>query len=304
MGDSLVSTQTLKHLVEGEGLMVAASRVEDPRSYGVLAVDGASIVGLEEKPEEPSSDLANTGFYRVDAASLQATTSLQPSPRGELEFTDVVRQAARDGRATWIEAEQWIDVGNPWQYLAAHEQMLGDALAGLDVGQHDGDGHVEPGVHVRGRLRVEGGAIVKSGTYIEGDVLVRAGATVGPNAYLRGPIEVGPRCKVGAFTEIKNSILLSGAKAPHHNYVGDSVLGHDCNLGSGTKLANVKHSGRTVRVDWNGQVLDTKRRKFGSIIGDGAKTGINASLNPGTILDAGAGVAAGATASGWVANTS
>ncbi|GIR27248.1 MAG: hypothetical protein CM15mP42_01980 [Methanobacteriota archaeon] len=45
---------------------------------------------------------------------------------------------------------------------------------------------------------------------------------------------------MGAASEIKNSILFKGAKAPHHNYVGDSIIGKECNLGSGTKIANLR----------------------------------------------------------------
>ena len=54
-------------------------------------------------------------------------------------------------------------------------------------------------------------------------------------------------------------------------------------------------------MDWDGALLDTGRRKFGAVIGDHAKTGVNASINPGTILGVGAMVAAGAVAKGWVA---
>lgn len=294
MGDSLVDAATIQQLAAAEGFVVAASRVDEPRAYGVLDVEGDLIRALVEKPADPPSDLANTGMYRVPAQALADTASLKPSPRGELEFTDLV-QGAR-----WIEARGWLDIGNPWQYLQAHETLFPHRFAALPQGASHGDGTVEPGVQVRGRLIAQAGATIKSGTYIEGDVLVRQGAVVGPNAYLRGPVEVGPGCKLGAASEVKNSILLAGAQAPHHNYVGDSVLGHGCNLGSGTKIANLKHTGSTVKVDWDGTRMDTGRRKFGAVVGDGAKTGINASLNPGTVLAAGATVGAGQAVGGWV----
>ena len=61
-------------------------------------------------------------------------------------------------------------------------------------------------------------------------------------AHLRGPIIIGKNCVVGHSSEIKSSILLDGAKAPHLNYVGDSILGKNVNLGAGSKLANWKHT--------------------------------------------------------------
>ncbi|MGB1586995.1 MAG: bifunctional sugar-1-phosphate nucleotidylyltransferase/acetyltransferase, partial [Thermoplasmatota archaeon] len=281
---------TLKRLVHEDGFAVAAATVPDASQYGALEVEDGRVTGIHEKSPNPPSDLVNTGMYRVPADVLQATGDLHPSPRGELEFTDLLPGAAV------VPASGWFDIGTPWQYLSAHEAMLDEPAEGVI----HGEGVVEDGVILRGTLHVEAGAVVKSGTYIEGTVHIAAGAVVGPNAYLRGPVQIGRECKVGAFCEIKNSILLAGAKAPHHNYVGDSVLGHACNLGSGTKLANVKHTPKTIRVDWDGQLVDTGRRKFGSVIGDHAKTGINASLNPGTVLGVGALVGAGASVHGWI----
>ncbi|HLF17079.1 MAG TPA: glucose-1-phosphate thymidylyltransferase, partial [Candidatus Thermoplasmatota archaeon] len=163
-----------------------------------------------------------------------------------------------------------------------------------------GPGTIEPGVQVRGRLWVAEGAVVRSGTYVEGDVLVGAGSNVGPNAYLRGPVVLGARCRVGAATEVKASLLLDEAQAPHLNYVGDSVLGPRTNLGAGTKLANLKLTPGNVRATGPVGPLDTGRRKFGACLGPDAKSGINATLQPGTLVGAGALVGAGRVAAGWV----
>ena len=53
---------------------------------------------------------------------------------------------------------------------------------------------------------------------------------------------------MGNSSEIKNSVLLPGAKAPHFNYVGDSIVGFNVNLGAGVKLSNVRNDRREVRV--------------------------------------------------------
>ncbi|MEA3203819.1 MAG: UDP-N-acetylglucosamine diphosphorylase / glucose-phosphate thymidylyltransferase, partial [Thermoplasmata archaeon] len=111
---------------------------------------------------------------------------------------------------------------------------------------------------------------------------------------------VGARCHVGAATEVKASLLMAGANAPHLNYVGDSVLGPGVNLGAGTKVANLKVTPGTVKATGPGGKLDTGRAKFGVCLGPGVKTGINASLNPGTLVGAGALIGAGQVVSGWV----
>ena len=85
---------------------------------------------------------------------------------------------------------------------------------------------------------------------------------------------------VGANTEIKRAILLPHAKAPHLNYVGDSILGADVNLGAGTILSNFRHDGGKIRIPRNGERIDTGRRKLGAILGDGVLTGCNSVLHP------------------------
>src|SRR5690606_37844268 len=83
----------------------------------------------------------------------------------------------------------------------------------------------------------------------------------------------------------------------HFNYVGDSVVGHDVNLGAGVKLANFKAFGDEVKISGAGTGL----RKFGAAIGDGVSVGCNAVLSPGTIVGKGAIIYHGATVRGVVA---
>jgi len=303
MADGVVAAATLQALANADGFAVAAQEVApgDASRYGALQVQGDKVVGIEEKSAAPSSRLVNTGFYRVPLAAVRACADLRPSPRGELEFTDVLAAWAKDGKVRWLPAEGWRDVGTPWDLLAAHEALLGPTMDFLLEGAPTGGtGTIEDGVQVRGRLYAEAGAVVKSGTYVEGDAFVGAGSRVGPHAYLRGPVAIGAGCHVGASTEVKASVLLAGAHAPHLNYVGDSVLGEGCNLGAGTAIANLRHDDKPVRVHHKGKAVDTGRRKFGAIVGDGAKTGVNASLNPGTILGPGVLVPAGMAVKGTV----
>lgn len=71
---------------------------------------------------------------------------------------------------------------------------------------------------------------------------------------------------------------------PHLNYVGDSIIGQHCNLGAGTTIANLRLDKKNVTVVLNGKKVDTKRRKIGAIIGDNVQTGINATINIGSLI--------------------
>ncbi len=128
---------------------------------------------------------------------------------------------------------------------------------------------------------VEGGALIKSPAIIGDCTEVRQGA------YIRGYCLTGKRCVVGHTTEVKHSIFLNDAKAGHFAYLGDSILGQDANLGAGTKFANLKFLGGNVSIRTENGLVDTGRRKFGAILGDGAQTGCNSVTNPGTIIGKG-----------------
>jgi len=145
------------------------------------------------------------------------------------------------------------------------------------------EGEVEDGVIIKGNLMLGEGSLIKAGSRIEGNVFIGKNCVVGPNAYLRNGVVLGDNCFVGN-SEIKNSIILSGSKVPHFSYVGDSVIGRNCNLGAGTKIANLRHDNNSVKVFVDGKKIDSSRRKLGALIFDDVKTGINSSINCGAVL--------------------
>ncbi len=146
----------------------------------------------------------------------------------------------------------------------------------------------------------------------KGPVHIVDGELIGPSVHIEGPSYIAGEVRHGAYvrshswicrgavvghaSEVKHSLLLPGAKAPHFNYVGDSILGSGVNLGAGCKLSNLRNDGREIRIHNLG--LDTGLRKFGAILGEDVQIGCNAVCNPGTILGIGCNVWPNVTVSG------
>jgi len=156
------------------------------------------------------------------------------------------------------------------------------------------EGQIMAGAYLGGGDIVIGpGTVVEPGAYIVGPTLIGANCKIAQGAYIRGNAIIGAGSVVGHATEVKNSIFLPGAHAPHFNYVGDSILGRGVNLGAGTKLSNltvvsVKDAATgkrpTIHLSIDGESYDTGLAKLGAILGDDVQTGCNSVLNPGVLI--------------------
>ena len=118
---------------------------------------------------------------------------------------------------------------------------------------------------------------------IEPPVILGKGTQVCPGAYLRGNVICGEDCVLGNSSEFKNCILLNRVKAPHYNYVGDSILGNRSHVGAATICSNLKTDGKAVVIHGDAE-YPTNLRKVGAFLGDGADVGCACVLNPGTVL--------------------
>lgn len=130
LGDNMF-TASLKPYVERfckneKGAMILLKKVHDPGRYGVaeLSPDKKKVVGIEEKPKQPRTDLAVTGMYFYDCSVFPLIKTLKPSGRGELEITDVNNDFVRRGLLEWDELpEEWTDAGTFDSLLRANEIM-------------------------------------------------------------------------------------------------------------------------------------------------------------------------------------
>ena len=147
-------------------------------------------------------------------------------------------------------------------------------------------------------------AIVAPTACINGPCIIDDGAEIRHCAFIRGSAIVGKNAIVGNSTELKNCILFDEAKAPHYNYVGDSILGYKAHMGAGSITSNVKSDSSLVEIHYGTQKIKTGLKKFGAILGDSAEIGCNTVLNPGSIVGREATVYPLSSVRGYVPNKS
>ncbi len=168
-----------------------------------------------------------------------------------------------------------LDVMYPWEIL----KKLDEFTATI---QDHRAGEIHPTAVIEGNVYMHETSSIGPHAYIEGPAWLGEGAVIGHAAYVRGGVVLAPQAKVGHSTEVKRSLFLEEAKAPHLNYVGDSILGRKVNIGAGVKLANFNNMGTTIKID--GQ--STGLRKLGAMLGDEVTLGCNVATAPGTIVGA------------------
>jgi bifunctional N-acetylglucosamine-1-phosphate-uridyltransferase/glucosamine-1-phosphate-acetyltransferase GlmU-like protein len=200
-----------------------------------------------------------------------AVPDLEPMTLPELfdELPDVFAGA-------WDPSAPWALLGKPLDAILA-------ALPSDDIRIR-----LSPDFHLLGdRIAIGEGTRIHPGVVIEGPVWIGRDVEIRPGAYIRGGAWIGDGCIVGTNTEIKRGVLFPHAKAPHLNYVGDSILGAHVNLGAGTILSNFRHDGREIRIPVDGHPVATGRRKLGAVLGDRVLTGCNSVLHPGVVVGRG-----------------
>lgn len=202
---------------------ILLARVDDPRQFGVAALDEAGeVVGLVEKPQDPPSDLALVGVYLFTPAVHEAVGAIEPSGRGELEITDAIQWLVDQGQRVRQEVLEgwWLDTGKKDPLLESNMKVLET---------------LEPGIRgsVDADSRVEGRVVIEEGAQVVGS-RVRGPAIIGPAARIENTY-VGPYTSIAAHceivdTEIEHSVVLEHSRIVGIARLADSLIGRHAEI--------------------------------------------------------------------------
>lgn len=218
---------------------IMLTAVEDPRQFGVAELDSTGqVIGLEEKPERPKSDLALVGVYLFTRAVHEAVAALTPSRRGELEITDAIERLMASGHkvTSTVISGYWKDTGNVADMLEVNRMVL-ESVESAVAGQ------VDPASELIGRVVIGAGARV-TGSRIVGPVIIGAGTEV-TGSYIGPFTSVAPGCVI-ADSEIEYSIVLGGASIRGVRRIEASLIGHEVEV---TPAPPVRQAHRLVLGD-------------------------------------------------------
>ena len=197
---------------------IMLTQVPNPREFGVAELDEQGrVVRLEEKPEQPKSDLALVGVYMFTAAVHDVIAELKPSWRGELEITEAIQMLIDSGQRveSSLVTGYWKDTGNVADMLEVNRMVLETAEPACR-------GEVDADSELIGRVVIEEGARVQ-GSRIVGPVIIGADSQV-TGSYVGPFTSVGAGCLL-ADSEIEYSIVLAGASICGVRRIEASLIG-------------------------------------------------------------------------------
>jgi glucose-1-phosphate thymidylyltransferase len=196
------------------------TQVPNPHEFGVAELDDSGhVIGLEEKPPEPKSNLALVGVYIFSPSVHEAVRNLKPSWRGELEITEAIQLLIDHGytvRSSVISG-YWKDTGNVTDMLEVNRMVLETA----EPRQH---GTTDAASEIIGRVVIETSAQV-SGSRIVGPVIIGARTKV-TGSYVGPFTAVAEDCTIDD-SEIEYSIVLPRASIRGVRRIEASIIGHE-----------------------------------------------------------------------------
>ena len=132
-------SQLLQNAAQTEGGVIFAYQVADPERYGVVEFDEQNnAISIEEKPQNPKSNFAVPGLYFYDNSVVEIAKNIKPSPRGELEITDINAEYLKQGKlkvGVFVRGTAWLDTGTIQSLMqAAQFVQVIEERQGLKIG--------------------------------------------------------------------------------------------------------------------------------------------------------------------------
>jgi bifunctional UDP-N-acetylglucosamine pyrophosphorylase/glucosamine-1-phosphate N-acetyltransferase len=247
--------------------------------YGNVYLSGTRITKIVEKPT--TKGLGNYVLSGVFVLPADLFAILERHQADMERVFDELTRAPGLHASLWEEG--WIDVEYPWDILAANRMVM-DTWEEAIISR---DARIEGNVTLSGPVRIEAGSVVKAGAVLAGPCYIGRDCYVGNNVLVRAYTSLGPRSSIGYGVELKNCVLFGNSKIGRLSFVGDSVIGENADIGSGTMTINETMDRTPVRVDIRGEAVESGLVKLGAFVGDDVKIGAGNTLAAGTLLGPG-----------------
>src|SRR3989344_5720061 len=272
----------IKKKTKNEKAVFLARKEENLQKYGVLKVDKDRVVDLIEKPkkEEEPSNLRLIGIYFFAKDFLK---TLRQTPDEHYRLEKAISSFSKIYPVKFAETENEVpSLKYSWDLLGIKNYLFKNIKK--SIGKNI---KIAKSAEIIGNAIIEDGVEIMEGSKIKGPCFIGKNTMIGNNAIVRGNVDIEENCVVGAYMEVKNSLIMNCTKV-HSGFMGDSIIGEDCRVGADFSTANVRLDRKYVKVVIKENEVDSGLKFLGTLIGGNTKIGIKVSTMPGIIIGANA----------------
>ena len=254
--DEIISNS--KFLISKTKSLLVGQKTKTPELFGMMKLKGDRALGIVEKPKgKAPSDIKVVGVYFLEPGFFKY---YQKAKKHQYDFEDALSLYMKENevRVHILKKpeEETPSLKYPWHLFSVNKYLLNKYLKKDEI-------------IIGKNTKVFEGAVIKNHCYIGPNCLI------GNNAVVRDYTNLEEGAMVGAHAEVTRCIFQKNAHI-HSGYFGDSILGENCRVGSGTVTGN-------LRLD-RGSIKGTGLTSLGVIVGDNTTIGINVSLMPGVLI--------------------
>lgn len=268
----------IKNRTKDSKAVLLVKQKENTWENGVVKIANNRLEELIEKPPEGKepSKLCIIGIYLFSKDFLR---QLQNTPEEHNQLERAISSFAKKHHVYVIKTEEdTITLKYAWDLLDL-KNFLFKAVK-KSIGENV---KIANSAEIIGDVAIEDEATIMEGAKIKGPCFIGRNAYIGNNAILRNGVDIAENSVIGAYMEVKNSVIMANSKT-HSGFIGDSIISEDCRIGAQFCTANVRLDRATIKTDIHGQTIDTGKKFLGVIIGKNVRTGIKSSTMPGIII--------------------
>ena len=170
--------------------------------------------------------------------------------------------------------KNWLTIKYPWDIFTINDYYLKNLPKFIHK-----TAQISENVVIRGNVYLDENVKIFENSVLVGPLYIGKNYIIANNVLIRES-SIGANCVIGFNTEVARSFL-SDSIWTHSNYIGDSIIDSDVSFGAGTVTGNLRLDEDLIKMNINGQKLNSQKNKLGCLIGSNVRIGINCSLNPG-----------------------
>ena len=261
-----------------QNVILLARPTDKLANYGGMKLDGDRVLGIIEKPKK-SQGLASLRIVGVYFLNQDFMKVLAKTPHEHYSFERALDVFAKQGRVRVAKtSSKGITLKYPWDLLEIKNSLLSKVTRKISK-----NSKIAKSAQIIGNVVIDTGVEVEENAIIKGPAYIGKGVYIGTNSLIRNNSDIEEGATIGAFMELKNSLVLENSKT-HAGFIGDSVIGANCRIGTLFSTANVRLDRTNIKAEVKGEKIDTDTRSLGIIMGDDVTVGERVSSMPGVVI--------------------